>query len=478
MTTLQSATAAPSRAAGFRPLPHSIEAERGLLGAIFLDNSRAYEAVSDFLRPEHFARLEHRRIFECCAQMIDKGSTVDPITLAPHLVQSGVLDDVGGAAYLIDLADSAVTAFNAGEYGRMIYDLYLRRELIGFGGEVVETAYAADLDAPASKQIEKAEGQLYGLAERGATEGGFRPFADAVCSAIEMAQAARNRGDELVGVTTGLNGLDAMLGGLHPSDLIIVAGRPGMGKTAFATNIATNAAYAYRQTQGSKGAQVALFSLEMSSEQLASRILCEQLGIPSDQMRRGRLTNEEFVRLVQGTNELKHLPITIDDTPALMVSALRSRARRLKRQKRLDLLVVDYLQLLAPAAGARYENRVQELSAITRSLKTIAKELDVPVIAISQLSRAVEQRPDKRPMLSDLRESGSIEQDADVVLFLYRAEYYKKLNNDDVDDDAERNLAEAIIAKHRHGATDTVLLRFIPEYTRFADRQPPDNGTF
>ena len=472
MSSIEPSRASSLRPGGFRQLPHSIEAERGVLGALFLDNRRAYEAIGEFLRPEHFALLEHGSIFEACATMIEAGRTANPATLAPYFSQNGKLDDVGGVAYLMELADSAVTVFNAGEYGRIIYDLFLRRELITFGGSVADRAYDPGIDEAAPKLIERAEETLFGLAEKGDQESGFKPFKTSALAAVKMAEAARKQG-ELVGVTTGLADVDALLGGLHPSDLIIVAGRPGMGKTAFATNIATNAAYARYAEEHINGAVVGLFSLEMSSEQLASRILSEHLHIPSDHMRRGKLSNDEFVRLVEGSHKLQSLPIFIDDTPALTISALRSRARRLKRQHNLGLIVVDYLQLISPAPGVRQENRVQELSAITRTLKTIAKELHVPVIGISQLSRAVEQREDKRPQLSDLRESGSIEQDADVVIFLYRDEYYRRLKGDEPDEGQERNVAEAIIAKHRHGSTDTIKLRFIPEYMRFTDRQPP-----
>ncbi|MBK8906825.1 MAG: replicative DNA helicase [Rhodospirillales bacterium] len=461
---------------GFRRLPHNVDAEKGLLGAIFLDNRRAYEMVSDYLRPEHFALLEHGRIFEACAAFIERGQTANPTTLSPYFQQNQTLGDIGGPAYLMELANSAATIMNAGEYGRMIYDLHLRRELIALGEEVVNRAYEYELDESANHQIERAEQTLYDLATRGEQDAGFRPFKDSLVAALEMARSAHGRGGELVGVTTGLTDLDTHLGGLHSSDLIILAGRPAMGKTALATNIASNAAYAWHQSEGSKGAVVGFFSLEMSSEQLASRIVCEQTNIPSDRMRKGKLTNEEFTRVCAGMQELQKHPIYIDDTPALTITALRTRARRLQRKYGLGLIVVDYLQLISSAPGARHDNRVQELSAITRGLKTLAKELKVPVIALSQLSRAVEQREDKRPQLSDLRESGSIEQDADVVIFLYRDEYYRRGPDGDAGDpDFEKNVAEAIIAKHRHGATDTIKLRFIPEFTRFADREVRDD---
>ena len=466
------------RPAGFRTLPHNVEVERALLGAIFLDNRRGFEAVSEFLRPEHFALLEHGRIYEACETLIERGQTAHPATLKPYFDQNGGLEDIGGVEALVEIADSAITVYNAAEFGKIIYDLHLRRELIALGERISEEAYDTPLDDAAAHQIERAEAALYELGTKGELEGGLKPFKIAVGGAVSMAEATRKRADDLVGITTGFIDLDRILGGLHPSDLIIVAGRPGMGKTAFATNIATNASYAHYSSDGARGALVGFFSLEMSSEQLAARIVCEQLEIPSDSMRKGQLSNEEFVRLVQGTNELQRLPIFIDDTPALTITALRSRARRLKRQHGLGLIVVDYLQLVAGAPGARSENRVQELSAITRGLKTIAKELDVPLIAISQLSRAVEQREDKRPQLSDLRESGSIEQDADVVMFLYREEYYRRhkdgQNQTEVAaaDDPDRNVAIVDIAKHRHGATEDKKLRFFAEYTRFANYHP------
>ncbi|MCW5699942.1 MAG: replicative DNA helicase, partial [Rhodospirillales bacterium] len=393
----------------FRRLPHNVEAEKALLGAIFLNNRKAYEQVSEYLRPEHFALLEHSRIFEACSILIERSQTANPTTLSPYFQQNDSLAEVGGPAYLMELANSAATVIQAGEYGKLIYDLHLRRELISLGEEVVNRAYEHELEEGASDQIERAEQRLYDLATKGEYESGFRPFKESLIAALTMARSAHGRGGDLVGVTTGLRDLDAHLGGLHPSDLIILAGRPAMGKTALATNIASNAAYAWHKSEGKQGSMVGFFSLEMSSEQLASRIVCEQTNIPSDRMRKGKLTNEEFTRVCAGMQELQKHPIFIDDTPALSITALRTRARRLQRQYGLGLIIIDYLQLISSSPGSRYDNRVQELSAITRGLKTLAKELNVPVIALSQLSRAVEQREDKRPQLADLRESGSIE---------------------------------------------------------------------
>jgi replicative DNA helicase len=470
----------------FRTLPHNIEAEKALLGAIFVSD-RAYERVSEFLRPEQFALHFHGRIFEACGKLIQRGQIADTVTLKNFFEADESLADVGGPAYLAELAASAVTIINAEAYGRTIYDLYLKRQLIALGEDVVNRAYAGDVDETAENQIETAEAGLYDLASKGEYEGGFEAFKDSVLKAIEAAEAAHKRDGGLAGVTTGFTDLDKILGGMHPSDLVILAGRPAMGKTALATNIAYNAAYTHRQSEGKEGAVVGFFSLEMSAQQLASRILSEQTDISSDRMRKGELSNEEFTRLVIASQELHQIPVFIDDTPALTVSALRTRARRLKRQHNLGLIVVDYLQLVAASGTSRNDGRVQEVSEITRGLKTLAKELDVPVLALSQLSRQVEQRDNKRPQLADLRESGSIEQDADVVMFIFREEYYldrdqpvqhqnetdehfhKKVDTWQQRLESKRNLAEIIIAKQRHGPIGVVELMFQGTYTRFGN---------
>ncbi|MGB0681790.1 MAG: replicative DNA helicase [Magnetovibrionaceae bacterium] len=473
-------------AAGFRKPPHNLEAEKALLGAILLNN-KAYERVNDFLRADHFAIQPHRSIFDAIRRLIDRGQIASHVTLRSLFEEDEALADMGRLAYLKELLDSAANIVNAAEYGQLVYDLHLKRELINLGEGMVNRAYAANVDDPANAQIQNAEKGLYDLATAGETEGGFQSFKDSVLQAVHMAEAAHKREGALAGVTSGFADLDKMLGGLHPSDLIILAARPSMGKTALATNLAFNAAYTHHQTKGEEGAVVGFFSLEMSAEQLASRIISEQTEISSDRMRKGELTNDEFARLVPATQMLYEVPVFIDDTPALTVSALRTRARRLKRQFGLGLIIVDYLQLVSGSEGAKSDGRVQEVSEITRGLKTLAKELNVPVIALSQLSRQVEQREDKRPQLSDLRESGSIEQDADVVTFIYREEYYHmraeptQRGDESTDKYMERrtrweeraervrNIAEVIIAKQRHGPIGKVELYFQGEFTRFSN---------
>lgn len=470
----------------FRTMPHNLEAEKGLLGAILLNN-RAHEKVSEYLRPEHFAYERHGQVYEAVTKLIERGQVADGITLQRFFEHDQNLAEIGGPAYLAELAGAAASVINASEYGRIVYDLYLKRQLINLGEDMVNRAYGGDLDEIASAQIEAAEQNLYDLATAGDYEGGFQDFKTAIVEAISLADAAHRREGGLAGVSTGFRDVDTLLGGLHPSDLIILAGRPSMGKTAFATNIAYNAAKDYLDSSGEEGAVVGFFSLEMSAEQLAGRILSEQSNIPSDRMRKGLLTNEEFTILAQCAQTLHEVPFFIDDTPALTVSALRTRARRLKRQHDLGLIIVDYLQLISGSSSSRSDGRVQEVSEITRGLKTLAKELNVPVIALSQLSRQVETREPPRPQLSDLRESGSIEQDADVVTFVYREEYYmerKKPGRRAEEDDGKfferearwresldkiKNLADVIVAKQRHGPIGDVKLQFTGEFTRFGD---------
>jgi replicative DNA helicase len=468
-----------------RTPPHNFEAEMALLGAL-LANNKSFDKVAEFLRPEHFADERHGRIFDACSKLIQRGTIANPVTLKNFFEQDDALTEIGGTQYLARLAGAVVTVINAIDYARTIHDLYLRRQLIGIGEETVNEAYTYDLETAASQQIEAAEQKLFDLAKSGEYGGGFRRFSEALAMAIDMAEAAYKRDSHVVGVTTGLIDLDKKLGGLHPSDLIILAGRPSMGKTALATKIAYSAALAYKEKrlsdgeiQVSEGAKVAFFSLEMSAEQLANRILSEETLIPSDKIRRGEVRGDDFPKFVEASKRMSTAQLFIDDTPALSISALRTRARRLQRTHGLGMIVIDYLQLLTPAPGAKSENRVQEISAITRGLKALAKELNVPVLALSQLSRAVEQREDKRPQLADLRESGTIEQDADVVMFVFREEYYKArqepspgtAEHETWQADMERihNLAEVIIGKQRHGPIGIVKVAFDGNYTKFGN---------
>ncbi|MCC3304851.1 replicative DNA helicase [Sneathiella sp. HT1-7] len=462
----------------YRAAPHNIEAEQDLLGAILVNNDAASK-VSGFLKAEHFAEDVHRRIYDAATLLIERGEIADPVTLKSYFDRDEGLADIGGSQYLARLAASATTIINAENYGRLIYDLAMRRELILLGEEIVNTAYDSDLEETSQSQIENAEQKLFSLAENGAHEGALMPIRLAVDEALKSIEEAFQREGNLVGVTTGLKDMDGKLGGLHKSDLLILAGRPSMGKTSLATNIAYNAAKAYHASGGEEGAVVGFFSLEMSAEQLVGRVLAEATEISSEKLRRGDLTDEEFAnRLVPETARLSELPLYIDDTPALSIAALRTRARRLKRSHGLGLVVVDYLQLMK-GSGRRSDNRVQEISEVTQGLKAIAKELDIPVIALSQLSRQVENRDDKRPQLSDLRESGSIEQDADVVMFVYREGYYeeRKAPSEGTPEHADwqermsrlHNLAEVIIGKQRHGPIGIIKLHFKPEFTRFGD---------
>lgn len=480
---------------GLRRLPHNLDAEMALLGTILINN-RALDRVADFLDAADFAYQPHARIYEKARLLIERGQVADPITLKAALSADEGLADAGGVSYLLKLADAATAVINAADYGRLIHDLAMRRSLIGIGEDIVNRAYAADIEETAALQVEQAEQALFSLATRGAASEGFVSFDASLDSALAIAEAAHKRQGGLSGVPTGFRDIDARLGGLHPSDLIILAGRPSMGKTALATNIAFNAARAFRterMPQGATavvdGAVVGFFSLEMSREQLATRILAEQTRISSDKIRRGMVPGEKFPALVRAATDLQQLPIFIDDSPALTVGAMRTRARRLKRDKQhpLGLIVIDYLQLIASPGSQRAENRVQELSEITRGLKALAKELNVPILALSQLSRAVEQREDKRPQLADLRESGTIEQDADVVMFIFREQYYleRAEPSQRADESLDRyqkrhqewmercerahNLAEVMIAKQRHGPIGNIKLFFEGEFTRFGD---------
>jgi replicative DNA helicase len=495
---------ASGEALGHRLPPANLEAEQALLGAI-LTNNRILEKVGEFLRPNHFAHPAHALIYEASVTLVERGHIANPVTLKDYLHHRAELEEVGGARYLAQLVDSVVTIINAEDYGYLIHDLHLRRELIAMGTDLVNDAFEATLESSAVSQIEGAERRLFELATTGQQESGPKTFKDSLIGAIHMAEQAHKRAGQLSGVPTLLIDLDKKLGGLHDSDLLILAGRPSMGKTALATAIAFNAATHFRDVAKETGQPpqgVIFFSLEMSSEQLATRVLSEQAEVNSHRLRTGELSNEDFDRVIHTSTQLHTVPLFIDDTPALTVSAMRTRCRRLARanggrENGLGLIVVDYLQLLQGGAGDRNESRVQEVSAITRGLKALAKELNVPVMALSQLSRQVEQRDDKRPQLADLRESGSIEQDADVVMFVFREQYYleraepmqrpeetKERYDERHTTWRERcerayNKAEVIVAKQRHGPIGSVSLFFDGNYTRFGNLQggepPPED---
>ena len=465
--------------------PQNLEAEQALLGAI-LSNNDAADRVTQFLGPEHFSEAVHARIYEAATTLIRLGKLATPVTLKTHFENDQSLKEIGGPVYLARLAASATTIINADEYGRMIFELAQRRKLISLGTDVVNEAFEPDIESTAKDLIEKTEAALYSLAEKGQFGKGFQQFQSAMAKAIDMASAAYQRDGHLSGISCGLTDMDEKMGGLQKSDLIILAGRPAMGKSALATNIAYHVAKNYKaeyQSDGTvkvlDGGVVALFSLEMSSEQLATRIIAEQTGVPSEEIRRGKITEDEFQRLVDVSRDLQGLPLYIDDTGGLAMAQLAARARRLKRQRGLGLIIVDYLQLLAGSARKQAEGRVQEVSEITVGLKALAKELDVPIIALAQLSRQVENREDKRPQLADLRESGSIEQDADVVLFIYREEYYLQRLEPAVGSpehqawqekmDRAHGKAEVIIGKQRHGPTGTIDLQFEGRLTKFSN---------
>ncbi|GGE46112.1 replicative DNA helicase [Actibacterium pelagium] len=467
-------------------LPHSIEAEQQLLGAI-LTNNEIFDRVASIIKPVHFYEPVHQRIYEVAMQRIQKNALASPVTLKAFMEEDEGLKELGGPAYLARLAGAAISSFAARDYAQMIYDMAIRRELIGLGHDIADRATHMKVDNDPKDQIVDAEQKLYKLAEQGQTESGFQSFLKAVTDAVNVANAAYQRDGGLAGISTGLIDMDGKLGGLHPSDLLILAGRPSMGKTSLATNVAFNIAKAYKKGQkpdGSEGAieggVVGFFSLEMSAEQLAGRILAEASEISSHKIRQGDMTEQEFRRFVEAAKTLESCPLYIDDTPALPISQVAARSRRLKRTHGLDLIIVDYLQLLRGTS----DNRVQEIAEISMGLKAIAKELNIPVIALSQLSRQVESRDDKRPQLSDLRESGSIEQDADVVMFVFREEYYaerEKPSEDKLDEMAawqERmsrlhGKAEVIIGKQRHGPIGTVELSFESQFTRFGNLVKP-----
>ncbi len=469
-------------------LPQNLEAEQALLGAI-LANNKAYEKVSDFLKPQHFAEGVHAKVFEVMQKLIERGHIADVITLKNYFEQEGTLAEVGGSDYLVKLADSSSPMTNVEYYAQFVYDKYLRRELINTGTEIVNNAFKEDADLSAIDQIEEAEQHLFNLADQGEVQGGFLDFSQALTSSLGYIEQAYQKEGKISGLPTGLEMLDGKTGGLNNSDLIIIAGRPAMGKTALATNIAYNVAeYMSRAKEldpHDKG--VAFFSLEMSADQLASRVLSTVTQTPGNKMRTGELDNAQFTRIAAAVRELETIPLYIDDTPGVTINAIRTRARRLKRTKGLGLIVIDYIQLITGSSKRSEINRVQELSEISRGLKIMAKELKVPVIALSQLNRGVESRDDKRPLMSDLRESGSIEQDADIVMFVYRENYYikndepKQKQNETPEhlqarieewkkrDRETANMAEVIIGKQRHGPTGTVKLFWNGEFAQFGN---------
>ncbi|WP_333713310.1 replicative DNA helicase [Yoonia sp.] len=486
MNEITAFNASGSDVASDDAMPHSIEAEQQLLGAI-LTNNDIFDRVAAIIGPKHFYDPVHARIFETAAARISRNLLASPVTLKAFMEDDEGLKELGGPAYLARLAGAAISAFAARDYAQMIYDLATRRELIKLGRDITDKAARVNVDSEPREQIVEAEQALYALAEQGVTERGFQSFLSAVTGAVEVANSAYQREGGLAGLATGLTDLDRKLGGLHKSDLLILAGRPSMGKTSLATNIAFNVAKAYRRgrlqdgTEGAvDGGVVGFFSLEMSAEQLAGRILADASEISSHKIRQGDMTEGEFRRFVDAAKQLEACPLYIDDTAAIPIAQLAARARRLKRTHGLDLLIVDYLQLVRGTS----DNRVQEIGEISMGLKAIAKELNIPVVALSQLSRQVESRDDKRPQLSDLRESGSIEQDADVVMFVYRGEYYIEREKPD-DDNLEaiagwqekmsraHGKAEVIVGKQRHGPIGTVELSFLAEFTRFGNLAKP-----
>lgn len=473
-----------------RSLPANLEAEAAFIGAVLIDN-RVLEDLPVHLQPAHFYAPVHARVYDRILVLIDRQMVVTPVTLKPYFEADEGLKELGGTSYLAQLTADGQGLLAPRELAQQIYDLALLRELVSVGRDLVENALDTSEEVEPMRQIELAEARLFEVAEGATGTADAESFRGATSKALELIETAINSGGHVSGKTTGLSSINEKTGGLHDSDLIILAGRPGMGKSSLATNIAYNCAERFMRDQRdgiekSVGAPVVLFSLEMSSDQLATRILAEQAGISSENLRMGKISRDDFQQLSYASQRLAELPLYIDDTPALTIGALRTRARRLKRRHNIGLIVVDYLQLLQ-GSGRATDNRVNEISEISRGLKTLAKELQVPVIALSQLSRAVEQRDDKRPMLSDLRESGSIEQDADMVWFIFREDYYiqnrepqRPVESDDakVHDahaawaaEMERvfGLAELIVAKQRHGSTGKVRMRFEAKITRFSD---------
>ena len=458
-----------------REAPMNIGAEQALLGAI-ISNNLALEKVENFLEPEHFSSKINGLIFKTLKKLISNDQVADLNTLKIFLENDDDFIDNGGMSYLLKISENSISIINSKQYGELIYDLFIRRKLINLGTNLINESYENFEEQDSNEIIENIESNLFNLTNDGETQKGPKQFDNILEDTIEYAEKAFKKSEDVVGLKTGLNDFDKKIGGLHKSDLIIVAGRPSMGKTAFATNIASNICNNKKST---KKTNVLFFSLEMSSEQLATRILSEISKISSEGIRTGNLSKNEFEKLIKSSENLKDLSLFIDDSPALTISSIRTRSRRLKRKQGLDLIIIDYLQLLSGESRNLNDNRVKEISDITRGLKAIAKELNIPIVALSQLSRKVEDREEKRPQLADLRESGSIEQDADLVVFLYREEYY--LARTEPPEGTEKhimwtskmekvhNIAEAIVAKHRHGPISRVKLHFSAANTKFSD---------
>ena len=474
----------------------NIEAEIAVIGCLLWDN-RNYEKIADLLNEDHFINKNNKIIFKTIKNLLDKNILVSPITLKNHLENNDIKFD--NIKYLNQIKDSAPSTHNVYHYAKIIYELHIKRSLVGIGQNIIQETIENSNELEGNDLIENAENDLYNLSQSGSTERKYSPFSQALKSAIDIIDQSFKKDGKIAGLPTGLKDLDKKLGGLHKSDLVIIAGRPSMGKTALGTNIAFNAAKKFKEDDdefGNKiivdGGKVAFFSLEMSSEQLATRVLAEQSKITSDKMRKAELSKDDFTKIAKVSSELQNLNLFIDDNPVLTIPSLRSRARRLKRIYNIDLIIVDYLQLMSGSSNSRNDGRVQEISEITRGLKAIAKELNIPIIALSQLSRQVEQREDKRPQLADLRESGTIEQDSDVVMFIFRESYYlERMEPIKKPDEAEEkynekhqrwvelceknyNTAEIIIAKQRHGPIGTIKAHFDPNFTKFSDLTTKD----
>ena len=460
-----------------RILPMNLEIEQGLLASLLTDN-KVYEKISDFLKPIHFYDKINGRIYEAVSKLIENNQLADPLTLKNYFTQKNELEVIGGDKYLIELAKNSTILSNVQDYGKSIYDLFQRREIIKISDEITNEAHSCDFEKNANEIIEKAESQLFNLSSTGETSKDFQDFTTTLTEAIKSAEAAYKREGHLSGIPTGFTDLDQLLGGLHKTDLIILAGRPSMGKTALATNIAFKIASENSIDNENKKNVVGFYSLEMSSEQLATRILAEDSSISSEKIRRGEMNSNDFQKIIKSSQKLGSLSLFIDDSPNLSIAALRTRARRLKRKHNLDIIVIDYLQLIRPSVS-RPDNRVLEIAEMTRNLKALSKELNIPVLCLSQLSRQVEQREDKRPQLSDLRESGAIEQDADVVMFVYREEYYIERKeptpgSEDYQKWQEKmgkihNISEVIVAKQRHGPIGKINLHFEGATTKFSN---------